>query len=1851
MTGLNYRKIRYYSHVVSDEGFKEDVNLRANMFRQANSILINQERLIANVSIKAAMPSSDSDGKKRGLEKSKSKYTNLQGMVYDPNGKWAPNKMFKSYVTETERIDALKTTDPVPNWGWLDKQYPVNSQPSPKGVKVKITEHEVNPRTGEPSKTGIEIKAALGATIREMNPGQNIGSRAAKAFGVIVDALGKFRCPPGTPAANRFTNERGEGCFSLGQSAQLVVGNIVRNLSDVYSGDKSTLTQTLLRAGVSAVEIRETFKGNGIMGLRSLVDKVRDMLVGDDYVDASYRKSVLKNIISRKSSIDESVSGIRRETEKRQDLIDEMLNEYGIAPTEDNSDMVELMKKMQEQGLFSETFNPSDLFIGGTAESHRMAMVDHIFGGLQNSGLNEADKAQYLEDSEKGVNTPLVQYVDLLLKREQDYQRGALQGIVKMQQKHPEAAKKISIQSFLGKEVKQEDGSIKVVSDPNYHAETGWSDDENGLYVVTINPEAALKGLPPLPDTGKTHLYTAEGGMSQEDQWLAIANELSHHERMRTWVETHMTDLAASQGNGWEDMGAEVGIHEFMHVLQFEALAPLIEKISGKSIKELSNSEIADYQNAILLKPEKLLPAQSEAIFDNLREVFGTDIFDLVETRLDALAGSYSQDTQQQSLALLKEFNETGDLKVLQKYNTSLVVAMLETLAELGAAREMGLVNGKDIDEALSFMDNPVPPAPISIESLPSKPTLWIPGPGGTWVDNSKPNVPTDAPTPVVPSRPRPKPLVPGLTDTVIDEKEMEDAWGLNIPDSSGIPNEPKDLSKTPGRGRRSIITKKIVEGELSPTEAFEFETKTQNYLKGDGRFSASWKEARALMSENFGTTNLDDLSDEQILQFQDLLRIKAAESRARLKDLEGRLARGEYVRPNAFDMTTDMTGAEGLEKAIEKEKNRARALSQQASSIGDIYDIRKWKNSGSPMTPSYSPIIRENSVPTIFKGQRAIMTPDEIKELDGAIKSNPQIGLILASNTNSVRSMISDEQEITRAFKDNGLDVPEMPNSSPSAMVKNAKIMSAIDKSELLNDIVVEMELASVTPDSTFEINDISKASLIVEPPTSASRSSLASRKLSIAANLIGSKRSKKLMGKMGISDDNAETLEFVSSMALAFGTVGPAGVAAVLLRRGGRDAADYGLRKAVQEGWIDPTIAAKLESQILNRVAPEGLPKDIVQSLERSKDYLVTDANKQKARDIVSAVEGRISDFDVFGKVSDIKESVADFETADSARNAASNVRNRLRRRENQQRIDEMLPSSSPFDDPFSSPPVAISPEYDPFAIPDAFKSLQMSFKQDQTSTSSRKEKVRIVVPSGMRGALTGPDGKNVSIMLPPGKIKFSQRDSDGFITGEMESQKTTEDYFKSVEKAFKPFTSDDDFDVRTFASTAVNAVKKESRDRRLTNGSSSSLSNVSKSTLEKSERIIEESMDKGINPFKAEEISNSSNTFPIDEIYERYEDSISEGIALAKSEKAKLLTTSRSSEKVEYMLKTKSESEIKAIITSFAVAVHEGFDRRTRISLSPDEIDYLAESGKIKVSQLPTSAAELKKKKDISIGLANESVSLDSTSLDLMHISQIDSAEESMYLKGTRVGSEEFFDSGFDALAVLRAENAVRIGYGKTGTQDYPSIFVGMTDDDESQIELAIFGDISSSPEAAAQRVLEILEAISSNDINSILVKNGEKVFTARIIGEISLSDIEHVKISSRLLGIQDSAISSDDVIAGDEAIRAMLISRGASADKIQSFINDGGVLKRNPRYFQYLREIPKATEVKEKLISSGIPEVIFVNKDGIDILSDSTWGEDESSDKIKGIEKLRKLAEKEISTILDSVQKKNSKDKVK
>ena len=62
-------------------------------------------------------------------------------------------------------------------------------------------------------------KGFLGRTLKERDGLPTVGARAARAAGVIVDSLGKLRCPPGTPNANQFTDLQMSNCMVPGLGA------------------------------------------------------------------------------------------------------------------------------------------------------------------------------------------------------------------------------------------------------------------------------------------------------------------------------------------------------------------------------------------------------------------------------------------------------------------------------------------------------------------------------------------------------------------------------------------------------------------------------------------------------------------------------------------------------------------------------------------------------------------------------------------------------------------------------------------------------------------------------------------------------------------------------------------------------------------------------------------------------------------------------------------------------------------------------------------------------------------------------------------------------------------------------------------------------------------------------------------------------------------------------------------------------------------------------------------------------------------------------------------------------------------------------------------------------------------------------------------------------------------------------------------------------------------------------------------------------------------------------------------------------------------------------------------------
>jgi hypothetical protein len=79
--------------------------------------------------------------------------------------------------------------------------------------------YDANQRTSSLSKAISEVKSNvvfkgfMGPTIKDDVSLPSLGIHAARAAGVIVDELGKMRCPPGTPNANQFTDLQMTNCM------------------------------------------------------------------------------------------------------------------------------------------------------------------------------------------------------------------------------------------------------------------------------------------------------------------------------------------------------------------------------------------------------------------------------------------------------------------------------------------------------------------------------------------------------------------------------------------------------------------------------------------------------------------------------------------------------------------------------------------------------------------------------------------------------------------------------------------------------------------------------------------------------------------------------------------------------------------------------------------------------------------------------------------------------------------------------------------------------------------------------------------------------------------------------------------------------------------------------------------------------------------------------------------------------------------------------------------------------------------------------------------------------------------------------------------------------------------------------------------------------------------------------------------------------------------------------------------------------------------------------------------------------------------------------------------------------
>jgi hypothetical protein len=285
MTGKPFIKTRVLvsSQFVSPLSGRKDFDEAALAFKKAVLESIRSPRLNAELSVKSAAMSGSIGDNKKNYENSDGKTRTNNGAApgtveiaggyrYKKGAKFEKGKVLQLFPTRDSKASLKKTV----NFGWVDDPDVVKPK-KPQG-RIRIRKFKVNPRTQEAiPESEVEIDTmgnpVAGQSSKQL-PGNKIGqsgnllSRAAGAAGIVVDELGKMRCPPGTPAANQFTDHMGTNCFGL------TPGNLVNAVQELAS--KFALTDKIfknnegfLRSFFGAIEADQT-TGSNFLGQRFL---------------------------------------------------------------------------------------------------------------------------------------------------------------------------------------------------------------------------------------------------------------------------------------------------------------------------------------------------------------------------------------------------------------------------------------------------------------------------------------------------------------------------------------------------------------------------------------------------------------------------------------------------------------------------------------------------------------------------------------------------------------------------------------------------------------------------------------------------------------------------------------------------------------------------------------------------------------------------------------------------------------------------------------------------------------------------------------------------------------------------------------------------------------------------------------------------------------------------------------------------------------------------------------------------------------------------------------------------------------------------------------------------------------------------------------------------------------------------------------------------------------------------------------------------------------------------------------------------------------------------------------------
>lgn len=595
---------------LGDAGDRKDIRKRADDFLTHGVLGCCPET-------KAALGKTVADSKTpKQPEKKLPNVVNQDGYRYDPSGKWQQGAMLNLFPGSVSRQNLAGQ----PNFGWVQGPPDLSPEESVSAAVAQVKRILNGPRVvqevwevdkeGNPTKLvrsnddesddepNDDVKGkGLGRTLREMNPGNTLIARAAKRFGVWVDDLGKFRCPPGTPQANQFTDEFGTTCFAIDAS------------------------QVINAAQEGFASLGAWWARRRQRRLPFFVDEFGNVTENIDIIEGrqEYRR-VFTGARSR----------VRSRMKELESNVSDLLEMHGIKPSStDNSDLEQLIKRLAPD-LDFEAYPLNDVW---------NALDPREKQALQRMGITK----QSLVDTERGY---LMKIAELALT---DPDRLSRIGVLKAQPDLMMDGDPVEALTWVTNSTdKARDVKYSIKYDPLLMAKNAVTQLEEvkenqrlGLRVrnAASNEEAA----------DALHKFVVN-----ESQWAGGM-------------------VAALGENIFMAKGVHTSIHELSHTVQIDKFIDTVVAQKGLS------AQLSDLTNGELIKMMMQIGDEVEL------EDIGLVLSDLEKVAF--MGGRYGAQV----------YEIDGAVSDLWK---------LEASAELYALREMGVIEGDDVDRALSWMDD-----------------------------------------------------------------------------------------------------------------------------------------------------------------------------------------------------------------------------------------------------------------------------------------------------------------------------------------------------------------------------------------------------------------------------------------------------------------------------------------------------------------------------------------------------------------------------------------------------------------------------------------------------------------------------------------------------------------------------------------------------------------------------------------------------------------------------------------------------------------------------------------------------------------------------------------------------------------------------------------------------------------------------------------------------------------------------------------------------------------------------------------------------------------------------------------